>query len=145
MRRLLYVSSLPRVVPPSGKVLRSEMILSALRGVYQVYLATPEAAPPVDEAFDVVHVFRLAALPLAAPYLKAARERHLDLDDIESQTHRRIATVATSNGHEAMASSARAEARRFEMLEIAAFRKFDRVYVCSEADRASLAARQSGK
>lgn len=141
MQRLLYVSALPQGLPRSGRIIRSELILNALRDVYQVSLATPELAPPPDSAFDVVHVFRLAALLLAKPYLSAAGRRHLDLDDIESRTHRRIEGIARANGHAAVAEWALAESRRFELLEIAAFRKFDRVYVCSEADRKSLAAR----
>jgi glycosyltransferase involved in cell wall biosynthesis len=141
MQRLLYVSALGQGLPRSGRIMRSELILNALRGLYQVSLATPELGPPPDSAFDVIHVFRLAALPLAKPYLSAAGRRHLDLDDIESRTHRRIETIARANGHAVMAAWAQAECRRFELLEIAAFRKFDRVYVCSEADRTSLAAR----
>ncbi len=141
MQRLLYVSALPQGLPRSGRLIRSELIQKTLRGVYQVSLATPELAPPPDSAFDVVHVFRLAALRVAKPYLSAAGRRHLDLDDIESRTHRRIEGIARANDHAAMAEWALAESRRFELLEIAAFRKFDRVYVCSEADRTSLMAR----
>lgn len=121
--------------------MRSELVLEALRGVYQVSLATPEMRPPADAVFDLVHVFRLAALPLAKPYMGAAGTHHLDLDDIESRTHRRIAAIARANGDAPVAEWALAESRRYELLEIAAFRKFDRVYVCSDADRATLAAR----
>jgi glycosyltransferase involved in cell wall biosynthesis len=104
-------------------------------------MATPELGPPPDSVFDVVHVFRLAALPLAKPYLSAATRRHLDLDDIESRTHRRIEAIARANGHQELADWALAESRRLELVEIATFRKFDRVYVSSKADRTSLAAR----
>ena len=48
------------------------------------------------ERFDVVHVFRLAMLPVAQPYLGGLLrrpQRHLDLDDIESATRRRLAAL----------------------------------------------------
>src|ERR1019366_2263696 len=44
--------------------------------------------------FDIVHVFRLAAMAFAQPYLRQVRGHgllHLDLDDIESKANRRIA------------------------------------------------------
>ncbi len=141
MKRLLYVSALPPGLPRGGRLIRSELISEALRGVYEVSMATPELSPPLDPAFDVVHVFRLAALAVAKPYLIAAGRRHLDLDDIESRTHRRIEAIARANGDAAMAAWAQAESRRFELLEVAALRKFDLVYVCSETDRATLANR----
>ena len=125
--------------------MRSEMVLEALREKYEVSLATPDEAPASGERFDVVHVYRLAALPLAKPFLEAAGQRHLDLDDIESRTHKRIAALARGNSHDEIASWASAESRRFELLEIATLRRFDRVYVCSEIDRAFLAGRCSSE
>jgi hypothetical protein len=46
--------------------------------------------------FDVVHVFRLSMMPYARPFLNGTSgtpQRHLDLDDIESETHRSIAAL----------------------------------------------------
>jgi glycosyltransferase involved in cell wall biosynthesis len=65
----------------------------------------------------------------------------LDLDDLESKTRRRLAALCRANGDTELASREDAEARRSEMLEVAAYRKVDRVYVCSEADRREALAR----
>jgi len=46
--------------------------------------------------------------------------------------------LSRANGHTEIADWALAESRRYELLEVAAFRGFDRIYVCSEADRVSL-------
>jgi glycosyltransferase involved in cell wall biosynthesis len=97
------------------------------------------------ERFDVVHVFRLAALPYARPWLDPPSgqrpERHLDLDDVESITRRRLAALYRLNGAEAMARYEEAEAERAEALEREVLERFDRVYVCSECDRAALLGR----
>jgi len=95
-------------------------------------------------SFDIVHVFRLAALPFARPYFIQSCGRawlHLDLDDIESKTHRRIAALHRSAGNGGMADVEEARARRSLLLETAAFRMFDRVYVCSDLDRQELLGR----
>lgn len=94
-----------------------------------------------EHEFDIIHVFRLSAMPFARPYFSEPRgrvQRHLDLDDIESKTHRRIAALHRDGGDESRACREQAESRRFEMLETAAFRIFDRVYVCAEADKQEL-------
>jgi glycosyltransferase involved in cell wall biosynthesis len=91
--------------------------------------------------FDVVHVFRLAMLPFARLYIDQSRhlpKRHLDLDDIESITRRRLSELYESNGHETMARYEAEAARRAEVLEADAMRDFDRLYVCSVEDRALL-------
>lgn len=92
--------------------------------------------------FDIVHVFRLATLPFASPYLKPGRlngpKKHLDLDDIESVSRRRIAALYQLNGNHAMAEVEEREARRSQALENTVLRDFDRVYVCSQADRTVL-------
>jgi glycosyltransferase involved in cell wall biosynthesis len=93
-----------------------------------------------DQLFDVVHVFRLASFTAAKPYLNDDRSRtsHLDLDDIESKTYRRIAALQRENHDENLARGSDAAARRAELLEVVAFRQFQRLYVCSEADRQEL-------
>jgi len=94
-----------------------------------------------DSRFDIVHVFRLAAVPSARAYLQGKARCDLDLDDIESKTHRRLASLYRANGDALMAGSEEAEARRSELLEAVAFQEFDRVYVCSEEDKNELLAR----
>jgi glycosyltransferase involved in cell wall biosynthesis len=97
-----------------------------------------------DIRFDVVHVFRLATVPFSEPYLGGffrRPQRHLDLDDIESLTRRRLASLYRQNGANAAAAHEESEAARAETLENEAFRRFDRVYVCSASDRDKLAGR----
>ena len=68
-----------------------------------------------DAQFDVVHVFRLAMLPFSEPYLHGffrRPRRHLDLDDIESLTLRRLASLYRENGDHAMAAYQESEAAR---------------------------------
>jgi polysaccharide biosynthesis protein PslH len=99
-----------------------------------------------DVAFDVVHVFRLAMLPFARPYLWTRRHRprrHLDLDDLESRTRRQLAALYRLNGVDMMARVEDAEADRSRAIEEQVLRGFDRVYVCSEVDRARLEGRSS--
>jgi len=91
--------------------------------------------------FDVVHVFRLSMMPYARPFLNVPSgtpEGHLDLDDIESETHRRIAALCRLNKDGLRAAYYETEARRYEALEKEVLRAFDRVYVCSEGDKARL-------
>jgi glycosyltransferase involved in cell wall biosynthesis len=94
--------------------------------------------------FDVVHVFRLATLPFGKPYLGSffrRPRRHLDLDDIESLTRRRLASLYRQNGNLMMAAHEESEATRCESLEDEALRRFGRVYVCSPSDRDKLQGR----
>lgn len=86
--------------------------------------------------FERIHVFRRGTLPYAQPYIEdtARAEVHLDLDDVESVSFRRIAERCQVRGwHD--------EARRYAMLAAEAaraendeLRRFDRVYVCSAED-----------
>jgi glycosyltransferase involved in cell wall biosynthesis len=117
------------------------MVLDALRERFTVTLATPKQSPPLTSRFDIVHVFRMAALEIAKPYLLSTTLRHLDLDDIESKTNKRIEAICRSRGDTAAADFYASERRRCELLEVAAFRTFDRIYVCSEPDRIEVASR----
>jgi glycosyltransferase involved in cell wall biosynthesis len=101
-----------------------------------------------EARFDVVHVFRLSMLPYARPYLDVsggAPRRHLDLDDLESATRRRLAALYRLNGNGAMARLEELEAGRAAALEAEALRAFDRLYVCSEQDKADLDGRARGQ
>jgi len=94
-----------------------------------------------EHTFDTIHAFRLATLPFARRCFDRAGGRvrfHLDLDDIESKTHRRIANLHESAGNVAEAESEKAWSRRSLLLETAAFQIFHRIYVCSEADKQEL-------
>jgi glycosyltransferase involved in cell wall biosynthesis len=96
--------------------------------------------------FEVIHVFRLAMLPFAEPFLQAFpnARRHLDLDDIDSATHDRIAELADSNGDHDLASREREAADRSRLMEQQACSRFHRVYVCSQSDEDRLSKLQSG-
>ena len=87
-----------------------------------------------------MHVYRLASLAAAKPYLNDDRTgaRHVDMDDIDSKTLRRIAALQRENHADALADQNEAAARKAELLEVIAVRQFQRLYVCSEADRQEL-------
>jgi glycosyltransferase involved in cell wall biosynthesis len=92
--------------------------------------------------FDVVHIFRLAALPYAESYLdpKARRppQRHLDLDEIESVTHSRIAALCRATGHNEAARREEEAAQRCAALEQRVLKQLDRIYVSSKIERSRL-------
>ncbi len=54
-------------------------------------------------------------------------------------TRRRVAELYRANGHATIADSEAGAARRAATIEDEVMRDFDRVYVCSEGDRATLA------
>jgi len=173
-RDLLYISPVIPALTGNGLAMRAGMALEALAERYRVHLlvvpiyasVTPAIPEPLaklcfrtamvsprpqprgrhwsDFRFDVVHVFRLAMLPFAKPYLRGffrRAQRHLDLDDIESITLARLAALYRQNGDSARADRTEREAARMESLENEAFRSFDRVYVCSATDQRKLAGR----
>lgn len=89
-----------------------------------------------DAPFDVVHVFRLAAVPAAEPYLagEPPHQRHLDLDDVESTSRRRIAELYRRHGDERRARAEEEAAAAAAAAEAETLPSFDRVYVCAEGD-----------
>jgi polysaccharide biosynthesis protein PslH len=111
-------------------------------------LAEPARQVFRDVPFDVVHVFRLAMLRFARPYLGVSGRRplrDLDLDDVESITRRRLAQLYRQNGNEPMARFEELEAELAEAVEAEVLRDFDRVYVCSELDRERLRGRSRAR
>lgn len=95
-------------------------------------LDTENPAYP-GERFDIVHVYRLASVPHARPYVTMAAEWHLDLDDVESRTFARIAKLALQPAsQQAIARAARQEEH--------VLHTWQRVYVCSDVDRSWLLA-----
>jgi glycosyltransferase involved in cell wall biosynthesis len=107
-------------------------------------LAPGEGAPDTSQRFEIVHVFRLSAMARVHDYLRQMKGRallHLDLDDIESKTNRRIAGLYRHAGDDTMAARFLAAAQRSSLMEAVAYRLFDRIYVCSEGDRRDLGER----
>jgi len=91
--------------------------------------------------FELLHVFRLAMLPFARTYMARvapSTKRHLDLDDIESVTRRRLAELYRAHGRATLANFEAEAARRAASLEDEVSRDFDRLYVCSDRDQAAL-------
>ncbi|MEZ4552475.1 MAG: glycosyltransferase [Dehalococcoidia bacterium] len=101
-----------------------------------------KAVHAVDLDVDVVHAFRLYTAPVVlALARRAPRARlHLDLDDIESVTHERIAALHERNGLLDAARAEDAEARRFADAERDLLPRFQRLYCCSGVDAARLGA-----
>jgi len=136
----LYPPFLPAVPEPFAGLCRRTAVVSQWSPPRD-----PQARRPwLGSHYDLVHVFRLAALPFSRPYLGGLfrrPRRHLDLDDLESLTRRRLAALYRSNGHHDLAAREEAEAACSEPLEAEALRRFDRVYVCSAHDRRLLESR----
>lgn len=106
--------------------------------------ALMRAAPWLAETFATVHLYRVSTLPFARPWLFGASHddarprprprRHVDLDEVESVSRRRLAALHRETGHETAARFAALEAAQCEALERRILDRFDRVYVCSEAE-----------
>lgn len=160
---LLYVTPVRPARTGNGLAMRAGSVLEALARHYRVHLHIVPLYPPVDalapelaalceevveaptplafpgRRFDVVHVLRLSALPFART--AEAGARHVDLDDVEPRTYRRLAALHRLDGDGEQAEAMEREAARYEPLEEEALESWDRVYVCSELDREALAGR----
>ena len=90
--------------------------------------------------FDVVHVLRLYLAPFVA-CAGGVAAAVLDLDDDEVETRRRLATLHARLGQAAPMALEAAEADKYRALEAEWLPRFDRLLVCSERDRAAVAAR----
>lgn len=90
--------------------------------------------------FDRIHVFRLAMLPFARRFFHSSpdSDRHLDLDEVESSTHMRIARLCRLNGDVELASAEEAAVDSCSLLERQACTVFDRIYVCSGKEKEEL-------
>ena len=142
MRLYAGVDALP--VPLKSLCRRIEIVQPGAPGWFS---RLSRLLPARRRRFHTVHVFRLAALPFAGPFLQggAPPRLHLDLDDIESRTHQRLAALRRLNGDQAGAAMEEALARRAAIAEREAMARVDRLYVCSDADKALLEARTGVK
>jgi len=86
--------------------------------------------------FQVIHVFRLYTVDFANPYLQQTPTPrvHLDLDDIETISRRRIAARYRHHGLTREAEAEEATARDADRSHQTVLPRFDRIYVCSRAD-----------
>jgi polysaccharide biosynthesis protein PslH len=168
---LLFLSPVVPSATGTGTAMRAGMVLEALCEFYSVTLVVipllamleqhvpeflrsrcenvvihspGEGTPDPGQRFEIVHVFRLSVMARVHDYLRQMKGRallHLDLDDIESKTNRRIAGLYRDAGNDAMADRFLAAAQRASLMEAVAFRLFDRIYVCSEGDQRELGER----
>lgn len=95
--------------------------------------------------FDVIHVFRMAMLPLAS-YIAAASPRakwQLDMDDIESKTRYRISRLYQKHHAYRHARLAANDAALYEPIEAEAVTRFASVFVCSKNDKRFLQAKHN--
>lgn len=111
--------------------------------------ATPEAIDMAAQdygevQFDTVHISRLSMAAFAEPYLRLPERIRprmvLDLDDIESKTHLRLAELHRTSGSSIYAQIHSIEAEKHLRLEREWLPRFDEVWVCSEADRVEVQA-----
>ncbi len=94
-----------------------------------------------NQSFEVIHAFRLYSAPLAmalARRMRPAPSLHLDLDDVESSTHARLAGMYRLNHHTENARAEAEDAHRYRQLEQRLIPAFQRVYACSEPDADSV-------
>src|SRR5947207_3381776 len=103
--------------------------------------ATPETIRRIADAhagvqFDAVFVFRLYMVPYAAGL--PALPTYLDMDDFESETRLRLATIEEQSGEALSASLERVEAQKYAAAEAGAIRRVNRVLLSSETDCARL-------
>lgn len=123
------------------------------RGYYARYRQPSDWRPPsvanqkrllsafAGDRFDFVHVHRLYMLPLLKSCQALAHlPARMDLDDIESVTRERLAALARLNGDRRMAYVMQRDADAYRAIERRELARFERIYVCSEPDRARLLA-----
>lgn len=142
--RLLSRSARVTLLIAPGGATAGQPLARELRAICErvVHLGMGNTLSP-RRHFDVVHIYRLAGLPTAEPWLRRAAAVHLDLDDLESVSNRRLATLAWASGKEAAAHRAEDAAERTSFLENDALARFARVYVCSERSQQILLKRHA--
>ncbi len=96
-----------------------------------------------DITFDAILVMKSHLLPFAFRVLGAPTRPVciVDLDDVESTTHRRVSALHAKNGAMGMAAVAIDEAVKFDAFERKYLPQFDLVLVCSTRDRDEVSAR----
>jgi glycosyltransferase involved in cell wall biosynthesis len=86
-------------------------------------------------------------LPDAQPQIARSPDaaRQIDLDDLESRTHYRVAALYRGAGNGDRAALTEAMGRWAEAKEATVLKDWDRVYVCSDLDRDALDGQGSGR
>lgn len=115
-------------------------------GLSAARLRLCRAAYP-GQRFDLIYALRLASAEIA---LDLRRHRHrearlvLDIDDIESLKHRRIADAHAAAGAHAAAVKVHRDSLLYARVERRLLPRFERILVCSEIDRDRLAETHPG-
>jgi glycosyltransferase involved in cell wall biosynthesis len=147
----------PRVEPLPAELLMRRVALGMprSRAVALLTLAAERALPrtripsgattttggaDASRPVALLHAFRLASASALAG-ARDAREKVIDLDDLESEVARAIAELARSVGDHAVAAFYGALSRRLAALEAQAVARFDRVWLASGSDVPLLADR----
>ena len=84
--------------------------------------------------FDLVHVYRMFAAPFARPYIQKGRRirKQMDLEQIESHTRSRMASLYQANGNALKAWSLTHDAEQYRRIEENELPRWDRLYVSSD-------------
>ena len=87
--------------------------------------------------FEVIHVFRAYMIGFSRCFAIAnsGQTIQLDLDDIESRTHRRLGDLYKSNRMTKPGRDMHLDAARYQVLEAKLAEEVDRVFVCSNDDK----------
>lgn len=117
--------------------------LDRIRRRHVAHLQVEPLTPDLAASTDHVHIFRLYTLPVAERLIGTIDPARttIDLDDIDSLTHARIARVLLERGRFVAAMRAWIDARAFAREERLAGSRAKTLSVCSEADRQALMAR----
>ncbi len=126
---------LPFYASPAGRH-APESVRAACESVTVMAGTISADSLPVGDV-DILHLFRLETVRPADPLLTAFRGRArlwLDLDDVESLVHQRLAGLHQSRGEEAAANAELELASAAEAREVDALQRFERVFLASAAD-----------
>ncbi len=88
-------------------------------------------------SFDVLHTFRFSMAPYALAIHRAQQGRpslHLDVDDLESLTHKRLAALHLLVGERKAGLREDLNAATYAQIEHRFFKQFQRLYLCSQTD-----------
>lgn len=142
-RRCVAIRLVP---PPIGPEQRSQNLSDP--ALFSEWCAAAGRAY-AGERFDLIHLFRWATLPFADGYVRdsdnQAADWHIDLDDVESRSAARLADLYQRHRLSAQQAAAQQHARNAMLAEHDLLRTWDRIYVCSEQDRAYLESEVPGR
>lgn len=131
---------------------RVRRLTAAIPGLYRRLFPEPSewtkavrshiANPFTVAEFDLAHVFRIYMTPILTGLQRQVRWQHtqLDLDDLESLTRERLAALYRQRYDRLNAVRMKIEAQQYHNIEQQQLMAFDRILVCSQADRSRLLA-----